>query len=213
VHEGVIQIFGDDFFRSATSRAWISSSFSVLTKACLSECTSLTSVTFESNSKLPRIAEYEFASRGVKTFEIPGSVEVVYKSCFSECRSITSVRFESNLNLQRIEQSALAESGLKTIQVPTSVEVVCELCFYSCRSLTSITFEGPSDLREIRACCFEGSPRLHPIDFPSLLSKPSWKVISRISGARSSSIVDDDKSFADEDEPFADEEESFADEG
>jgi hypothetical protein len=53
VREGVSDVFSSDFIRPiAAHRAWISSSISISTKVCFSDCRSLTFVTFESNSTL-----------------------------------------------------------------------------------------------------------------------------------------------------------------
>jgi hypothetical protein len=122
VHEGVIGIISPDFFRSAVAnRAWISSSISLFTETYFSQCKSLTSVTFESNSKLHRIEESAFAGSGLLTIQIPASVEVVRKSCFAKCSSFISVTFESNSKLQRIDESAFQESGLLTIPASASI--------------------------------------------------------------------------------------------
>jgi hypothetical protein len=78
VREGVIQILSQDYFRpEAAQRAWISSSISVADINCFSNCTSLTSVTFESNSKLQRIEESAFEKTGLRTIQIPATVEVL----------------------------------------------------------------------------------------------------------------------------------------
>jgi hypothetical protein len=84
VREGVIEIVSHDFlFPAAAHRVWISSSISTLTQTCFCHCTSLTSVTFESNSKLRRMEDGAFAQNGLRTIEIPASVEIVCKFCFS----------------------------------------------------------------------------------------------------------------------------------
>jgi hypothetical protein len=104
--EGSIESFTSHFvlYETALARAWIPSSISRLIKDCFSRCTSLTSVTFESNSKLQRIEESAFAQSGLTTIEVPASVEVLCKLCFSYCWSLTSVTFELNSKLQRFEE-------------------------------------------------------------------------------------------------------------
>jgi hypothetical protein len=153
---------------------------------------SLTSVTFELNSKLHQIEEHAFDWSGLTTIQIPASVEVLCKSCFSNCWSLTSVTFELNSKLRRIEESAFAESGLRTIQIPASVEVLCKYCFSNCESLTSVTFELNSKLREVGADCFKGSWSLHPIEYSPSLSERSQFVVSRTAARPSSSIVDEE---------------------
>jgi hypothetical protein len=117
--EGAIEPCMEDFHCPALSaRVWISSSISRLTKDCFCNCKSLTSVTFELNSKLQRIEESVFEESGLRTIQIPASVEVLCKSCFCNCKSLTSVTFQSNSKLQRIEEYAFAESCLTTIDIP-----------------------------------------------------------------------------------------------
>jgi hypothetical protein len=116
------------FEQSGLSIIHIPAAVEVLCKCCFLSCTSLTSVTFESNSKLQRIEESAFGLSDLKTIDIPASVEVVCKFCFSNCTSLTSVTFESNSKLQRIEEFAFGLSDLKTIEILASVEVVCKSC-------------------------------------------------------------------------------------
>jgi hypothetical protein len=192
VHEMFIEdIAGGSVIRyfGRSSAIVIESRIEILCESCFSNCRSLTSVTFESNSKLQRIEEYAFADSGLTTIQVPASVEVLCKKCFNCCISLTSVTFESNSKLQRIEESAFTRSGLTTTQVPASVEMLCKSCFSYCRSLTSVTFEANSKLREVAADCFEGSRRLHPIEYPPSLSEQSRTVVSRSVGAPSSSTA------------------------
>jgi hypothetical protein len=75
-------------------------------------------------------------------------------------------------------------------QVPASVEVLCKECFRYCWSLTLVTFESNSKLREVALDCFEGSSRLHQIEYPPTLFEQSRTVGSQGAGAPSSSIPD-----------------------
>jgi uncharacterized radical SAM superfamily Fe-S cluster-containing enzyme len=160
VHELFIEdITGRSVVRylGRSSAIVIESRIEILCESCFFKCESLTSVTFESNSKLHRIEESAFTQSGLRTIQIPASVEVLCKSCFDSCRSLTSVTFESNSKLHRIEEAAFAESGLRTIEIPASVEVLCKSCFDSCRSLTSVTFESNSELHRIEQSAFTES--------------------------------------------------------
>jgi hypothetical protein len=55
----------------------IPKSVEVLCKECFSNCKSLTSITFESDSRLQRIEERAFAGTGLKSIIVPSSVEVL----------------------------------------------------------------------------------------------------------------------------------------
>jgi hypothetical protein len=97
VRRGVTDVLRHDSFCSASiQRARISSSILRFARTCFSNCRSLTSVTFESNSKLHRIEEFAFQGSDLKTIVIPTSIEVVCKYCFSNYESLTSVICESD---------------------------------------------------------------------------------------------------------------------
>jgi hypothetical protein len=168
VHESFIEdITGRSVVRyfGRSSSVVIESRITILCESCFSACMSLTSVTFESNSKLQRIEESAFTRSGLRTIQVPASVEVLCKDYFSKCKSLTSVTFESNSILQRIEESAFAESGLTTIQVPAFVVVLCKLCFSSYQSLTSVIFEFNSKLQRTEHSAFAGSQFHHVTPF------------------------------------------------
>jgi hypothetical protein len=93
----------------------------VLCTYCFFSCESLTSVTFELNSKLQRIEEYAFIESGLRIIQVPASVEVLCKCCFAYCESLTSVTFASNSQLQRIEEFAFQYSGLTDLLLPNSI--------------------------------------------------------------------------------------------
>jgi hypothetical protein len=106
VHELFIEdITGRSLVRylGSSSEIVIKSRIEILCESCFSHCESLTSIIFESNSKLHRIEESAFAESGLRTIQIPASVEVLCNECFSACQSLTSVTFESNSKLHQIE--------------------------------------------------------------------------------------------------------------
>jgi hypothetical protein len=51
-------------------------------------CTSLTSLTFEGNSRLSPLEKETFSGSGLNSIHIPWSVEVICESCFSSCNSL-----------------------------------------------------------------------------------------------------------------------------
>jgi hypothetical protein len=115
IHEMFIEdIIGRSLIRyfGRSPTVVIASRIEIVGEFCFSECQSLTSITFEANSKLHRIEESAFAWSGLIAIEIPASVEVVHKCWLLNCTSLTSVTFESNSKLQRIGEYAFQESGL-----------------------------------------------------------------------------------------------------
>jgi hypothetical protein len=85
----------------------IPSSVEVLCESCFFECKSLSSVTFESGSRLQCIEESTFRESGLTSITIPSSVEMLCKLCFAQCHSIESITFENDLKLSRIELTTL----------------------------------------------------------------------------------------------------------
>jgi hypothetical protein len=72
----------------------VNSSVEVIYESCFSYCKSLTSVTFDANSRLSRLEKQGFCWNGLQSIHLPGSLEVICKSCFSHCHSLTSVAFD-----------------------------------------------------------------------------------------------------------------------
>jgi hypothetical protein len=115
----------------------IPASVEAICKACFANCGSLTSVTFESSSKLQRIEESVFQWSGLTAIIIPASVEVLCKECFSYCRSLASIEFELGSTLCEVAVDSFAQSlRLHRIEFPRSLHKgsrpavwgACEVC-------------------------------------------------------------------------------------
>jgi hypothetical protein len=152
-----------------SDKVLIESRIEILIKFSFAYCNSLSTVIFESNSKLQRIEEAAFAWSELKSIIIPASVEMLGKNCFFDCGSLTSVTFEPNSKVQQIEEYTFARTGLTGIIIPASVEILCQLCFANCESLTSVKLESNSKLREVAPKAFAWSPLLSTIDYPPSL--------------------------------------------
>jgi hypothetical protein len=113
-----------------------------------SECGSLRTISFESNSKLSRIEGSAFSESGLRSIHLPASLEVICESCFSHCKSLESISFAPNSKLSRIEGWAFCASGLLAIHLPAAVLVIYESCFSECKSLGSVIVDGGSKLCE-----------------------------------------------------------------
>jgi predicted metal-binding protein len=114
---------------SLSSNITISSDIEILGSSCFSNCKSLSSISFESNSRLTRIESSAFSNSSLESIAIPRNVEVLGSSCFSGCKSLSSISFESNSRLNRIESSAFQFSLLQSMEIPRSVEILGSLCF------------------------------------------------------------------------------------
>jgi uncharacterized protein YuzB (UPF0349 family) len=93
----------------------------ILGSNCFSYCSSLSAITFESNSRLTRIESYAFNESSLQSILIPKNVEILGSSCFSYCKSLSSISFESNSHLTRIESFAFSYSSLQSILIPSSI--------------------------------------------------------------------------------------------
>jgi hypothetical protein len=72
VRERVIELFSHDYFRpGAAQREWLSSPISRFTHNCFDECKSLTSMIFESHSKMQQIEDFPFSGSRLRTIHIP----------------------------------------------------------------------------------------------------------------------------------------------
>jgi uncharacterized Fe-S cluster-containing radical SAM superfamily protein len=139
---------------SAAQDVTIPTTIEILGLSCFSGCQSLSSISFELDSRLARIDRFAFSDSALKSIVIPCNVEILGQSCFSNCKSLSSLSFESNSRLTRIESNAFSESSLQTIVIPRSVTVLCSSCFYKCDSLSSVSFEANSGLLGIEGDSF-----------------------------------------------------------
>jgi uncharacterized protein YuzB (UPF0349 family) len=130
----------------------------ILESKCFSNCKSLSSITFESNSYLTRIESEAFYGSSLQSILIPRNVEIVESKCFSNCSSLSSITFESNSRLTRIESfafsSSSSSSSLQSILIPRNLKILESKCFSHCYSLSSITFESNSRLTRIESEVF-----------------------------------------------------------
>jgi hypothetical protein len=96
----VIRYFGFD--ESVT----LSRDIEVICEGCFSGCSSISSFTFESDSKLIRIEAEAFSwCSSLRSICIPSSVEILGWKCFGYCGSLLSVTFESGSRLTHIHSN------------------------------------------------------------------------------------------------------------
>jgi hypothetical protein len=91
---------------SDSSHVEIPSDVEILGSSCFSDCESLSSISFASNSRLTRIGSFAFSNSSLESIVIPSTVQILDSSCFSNCESLLSISFESNSRLRRIESKA-----------------------------------------------------------------------------------------------------------
>jgi hypothetical protein len=103
------------FNGSVLSCIVIPSSVEFLGWFCLSVCTSLVSVAFESNSRLVRIEESAFSGSGLTCIAIPSSVEFLGDKGFSKCKHLQSMTFDANSRLRHIGRRICIKSAISPI--------------------------------------------------------------------------------------------------
>jgi hypothetical protein len=86
-------------------------SVEMLGEKCFTWCKPLSSVRFESGSRLSRIENEAFRVTGLVEIILPASVEFLGERCFSECPSLSSVTFESGSRLVGNEREVLRQAG------------------------------------------------------------------------------------------------------
>jgi hypothetical protein len=145
-----VRIIGEKAFKaSIIERLILPATVERLAKECFSDCSKLTSVVIEGESKLAVIEADAFKSSAVKLFAVPNSLEIVGQSAFA--RGVGPLRFCPGIDsrLAQIHEAAFAKSKLAEVSIPPTVRVIGPRCFESCTALTTVTFLGTSSLAEI----------------------------------------------------------------
>ena len=140
-----------------------------IASSAFSDCSSLTSVSFESGSQLASIGENAFRDTSLNTITIPASVTSIASSAFSGCSSLTSLLIESGSQLTSIGDNAFSDTSLTTITIPASVTTIASSAFSDCSSLTSVSFESGSQVTSIESYAFQKSG-LISFDIPNTVT-------------------------------------------
>jgi hypothetical protein len=91
--ESLVDILDHRLIRnfSSSSHVSICRDIEILGSSCFAYCESLSSISFESNSRLKRIESSAFSYSSLRSIEIPCNVEILGSSCFADCGSLSSV--------------------------------------------------------------------------------------------------------------------------
>jgi hypothetical protein len=132
-------------------------------------CDSITSVRFESVSKLSSIGREAFwHCRHLTTIAIPSPVQFLGERCFRGCSLLETVSFCAGSRLDCVPEGAFADCYLlESITLPLSVKRVGDRCFFSCSKLVNSPFPPNSELVAVGDNAFECCSSLAAMVLPS----------------------------------------------
>ena len=97
--------------------------------AAFYECTSLTEVTFTSESGLKILYDYAFYKTSLSSIAIPDSVTQIVTEAFSDCTSLTEVTFTNTSDLLTLNNNAFYNTKLSSIEIPDRVTSIGQRTF------------------------------------------------------------------------------------
>ena len=139
---------------------------------CFYERTSLTTVTFDAESRVTSIGNGCFENcSGLTSIIIPTSVETLGSGAFQICTSLETVTFDADSIVTSIGDYCFNYcSGLTSIIIPTSVQTLGSNAFAFCTILETVTFDAGSIVTSIGYYCFYSCSGLTSITIPSLVN-------------------------------------------
>jgi hypothetical protein len=123
------RIESEAFSSSSLQSISIPRNVEILGSGCFSYCESLSSITFESNSRLTQIESKAFSSSSLQSILIPTNVEILGSKCFYDCKSLSTITFESNSRLTRIESETFSCSSLQSVLIPSTILFIASDAF------------------------------------------------------------------------------------
>jgi hypothetical protein len=129
----------------------IPASVKIIGEWCFAFCQRLTSVTFQSGSKLSAINQRAFLScpQLGPSIQLPAALGFLGNGCFEDCPVLLLIAFEPNSALCHIGSFPFRRCALESFQIPASLGSINWSCFFESGARTQITFESPSRLKEI----------------------------------------------------------------
>jgi hypothetical protein len=144
----------------------ISCSLEILGSDCFQGRKSLSSISFESPSRLRRIESYAVSASSLESIVIPRNVQFIEGSAFCSVK-LLSCELESRNDRFVVANEFLIDflnhilirdfSNSSDIAIPSSIEILGPSCFEQCKSLSSILFESPSRLARDESRAFPDS--------------------------------------------------------
>jgi hypothetical protein len=147
----------------------IGNSVEELGDSCFSTQVSLSTVTFEPNCRLRRIAVWALRMcQMLKSIAVPACVETLDCHCFFGCQSLSVVTFESESMCAVIGEHAFSNCpALAAISLPPSLERLGPRAFERCISLAMVAIRSGSNLCFIGQFPFQDCELLKSIQIPA----------------------------------------------
>jgi hypothetical protein len=122
----------------------ITKRFSEIGERCFCCVTGVSTIRFESGSRISVFPVAAFAICGVlKSISIPATVEVISADCFCGCMQLNTVTFETGSRVSVFGDRAFSDCySLAAICLPSSVRRIGSQCFSGCLRLATITVES-----------------------------------------------------------------------
>jgi hypothetical protein len=138
-----------------------------MAQGCFCSCNSLSTVTFESGSKVLVLERCVFfGCLSLQSICIPSLVERIDTECFAYCQTLEMVIFESVSRVSVLGEHAFTGTSLKSICIPSSVQKILGWCFSYCLLLENVTFESPCGVSVLAEYIFYQSRSLRSIRIP-----------------------------------------------
>ena len=203
---GLSTISGFAFYLTGLRSIQIPANIQSIGGSAFAATGSLTSVTFESGSKLAVIGGGAFLDSSIENIEIPQSVVSIGDKAFakfmnvyalkevafeenSRLQSIGNNAFEKNValsaivlpeNLRTIGAYAFMNTGLVTVEIPASVTTLGVGAFASCHSLTAIEVaEGNTVYQDVDGVVYD-IPMSEIIAYPAGNTATSYAVLNGV---------------------------------
>ncbi len=130
---------------------------------------SLTSVSFESSSRLNSIGDNVFMGSGLTAIELPASLTTMGSSVFRNTASLESVRLPEGLT--EMGDKTFAYSGVVSVNLPSTLRTLGTGTFLECENLKTVDFAQNFQIERFSVDTFEGCTGLEEIELPASLTE------------------------------------------
>ena len=168
-----------------------------INREAFSFCTSLVSVTFESNSQLTTLYDNAFlCCPNLTSVILPDGLTFIDYNVFKGCTSLTSVGPVGSGASVEIPDTVTAIGyamfrdciSLEIVEIPDSIDTISEKAFNGCTALTSITI--PDSVNIIGNIAFSGCTALTSISIPDSVTSIGDEAFNGCTALTSISIPD-----------------------